>query len=89
VTGETVGVSGTRREPTTDELVAEGMAAFRSIVGRSSAGLCTVRIARDRYCPRPTITERGLYCQDHRRRAEEDDRRIEALMVEDWNDDQI
>jgi hypothetical protein len=69
--------------PTDDELAAQGMAIFRGIVGRSRVDLCAKRIARDRYCPARKATERGLFCERHNRQAEEDDRRIEALMVED------
>lgn len=69
--------------PTDEELHEQGMAIFRGIAGRSRAGLCAKRIARDRYCPAQKATELGLYCERHNRQAEADDRRIEALMVED------
>jgi hypothetical protein len=68
--------------PTDDELVSQGMAIFRGIVGRSRVGLCAKKIARDRYCPARKATDLGLFCERHRRQAEDDDRRVEALMVE-------
>jgi hypothetical protein len=63
------------------------MAVFRGIVVRDRLGLCAKRIARDRYCPRPAATERGLFCDQHRRQADEDDRRIEAMEMEARRDE--
>lgn len=71
---------------TNDELVEQGMAVFRGIVGRSRGGLCVKRITRDRYCPAPLATKRGLFCARHERQAEEDDRRIEAMELADDDD---
>ena len=47
-----------------DELVERGKAIFRNIIGRKAAGLCTRRIARDRYCPRPAA-EGSMTCDQH------------------------
>lgn len=69
--------------PTDDELIQQGMAVFRGIVVRARLGLCAKRIARDRYCPLRKVTDLGLYCERHNRQAEADDRRIEALMIEE------
>jgi hypothetical protein len=71
-----------RPVPTDEELAQQGMAIFRGIVARGRLGLCAKRIARDRFCPRPATTERGLFCEWHRRQADEDDRRIETMEWE-------
>lgn len=64
---------------TDDELVEQGMAIFRGIVGRDSRGLCAKRIARDRYCPRPTSGRHGaILCAEHKREAQEQDERLMA-----------
>ena len=70
--------------PTTEELVAEGMAIFRSIVGRSRAGLCAKRIARDRYCQRQTKSDGSVYCVPHDEAAERDHQRlVDAGLYDD------
>lgn len=72
--------------PTDNELVQQGMAIFRGIVGRNRMGLCAKMITRDRYCPAKATTERGLFCERHNRQAEQDDRRIEAMGLYDGVD---
>ena len=62
--------------PTNEELVEQGMAIFRGIVTRADRGRCVRRIARDRYCPFPSVGERGLYCEKHRQEAEADHQRL-------------
>jgi len=47
-----------------DELVERGKAIFRTIVARKSVGVCTRRIARDRYCPRPAAPG-SMTCEQH------------------------
>ncbi len=67
--------------PSDEELVAQGMAVFRSIAARDRLGLCVKRIARDRYCPSPAAESGSIYCQRHLWLSEEEERRIEAMMA--------
>ena len=73
--------------PTNEELADQGMAIFRSIVTRSDRGICVRRIAQDRYCPAPTVSERGLYCEKHRQEAEVDHQRLVRQGWENLEDD--
>jgi hypothetical protein len=73
--------------PTNEELAQQGMAVFRSIVSRSRMNLCTKKIARDRFCPKPTVTERGLYCERHRQEADRDHQRLIEAGWERLDDD--
>jgi hypothetical protein len=69
--------------PTDEELVEQGMSVFCGIVARDRLGLCAKKIARDRYCPSPARPNGDLYCDRHWWLSQEDDRRIEAMDVED------